>query len=81
MADAKLSHYTPRRIKQIKFKKFKNLDGLEIDFTGHNVTCLFGCNGVGKATDPEFIMNHIQKNGDSAQAKESLVKIKEFFGV
>ena len=41
----------------------------------------FEKNYFGKATDPEFIMNHIQKNGDSAQAKESLVKIKEFFGV
>lgn len=50
MADTKLSHYTPRRIEKIKFEKFKNLDGLEIDFTGHNVTCLFGCNGVGKST-------------------------------
>lgn len=41
----------------------------------------FEKNYFGKATDPEFIMNHIQKNGDSAQAKESLAKIKAFFEI
>ena len=50
MANVKTSHYIPRKIQKIKFDKFKNLDGLEIDLSGHNVTCLFGCNGIGKST-------------------------------
>ena len=50
MANTKPSHYIPRKIQKIKFDKFKNLDGLEIDLSGHNVTCLFGCNGIGKST-------------------------------
>lgn len=50
MAEVKTSHYTPRRIERIVFTKFKNLDGLEIDFSGHNVTCLFGSNGIGKSS-------------------------------
>lgn len=41
----------------------------------------FDKNYFDKATDPEFILNYIQNNGDSAQAKDSLKKIKEFFEV
>lgn len=38
------------RLEKICFIKFKNLDGLEIDFSEKAVTGIFGANGLGKST-------------------------------
>lgn len=40
-------HY---RLEKITFRKFRNLDGMEIDFGDKNVTGIFGANGLGKSS-------------------------------
>lgn len=38
------------RLEKLVFRKFRNLDGMEINFSGHAITGIFGANGLGKSS-------------------------------
>ncbi len=38
------------RLEKLLFRKFRNLDGMEINFGGHAITGIFGANGLGKSS-------------------------------
>ena len=60
-------HTINQTLDSVTFHKLKHLRDLEIDFTGRNVTGIFGVNGSGKssilhALARSAILQKIQKN-------------------
>lgn len=45
-----IDHSALYRLEKLTFVKFRNLDGMEIDFGNNPITGIFGANGMGKST-------------------------------
>lgn len=45
-----INHSALYRLEKLTFVKFRNLDGMEIDFGKYPITGIFGANGMGKST-------------------------------
>lgn len=77
------NHY---RLEKLYFKRFRHLDGLEIDFTERNVTGIFGANGLGKSTILSVIrclyqaVYHPRKRGYKVNAPSPIYSMNAPFG-
>ncbi len=77
------NHY---RLEKLYFKRFRHLDGLEIDFTERNVTGIFGANGLGKSTILSVIrclyqaVYHPRRRGNKVNAPSPVYSMNAPFG-
>ncbi len=77
------NHY---RLEKLYFKRFRHLDGLEIDFTEKNVTGIFGANGLGKSTILSVIrclyqaVYHPRRRGNKVNAPSPVYSMNAPFG-